>query len=235
VNLNDLKSPFEDDSHTFHDGPLQRYFRMRKWFFLTGLFIILLDRGWIDYSKISAWLGVGSLPASIVSYSLMGTGVYLIVQSVLVLVQISTTYRASLAARVETVRSATVDGYMRVIENMTKQLEEMASGELVQKMLSLGAIIAEPIEGRKTHSILSTRNQLVRALLDQTLEVSRNVPAEMHEHAGIIKAARSRLLQAARSHNRSRTVIATSEMSLDAIRILPTFTFLVFAVTSALL
>ena len=89
----------DDDSGTFDGHPIKRFFRMRKWFFATALALLVIDTGWLDYATLAKFLALPDFPKEVLQTSLTYTGLYLIVQSSLVGIQIFATYQNSLLLR----------------------------------------------------------------------------------------------------------------------------------------
>lgn len=95
----DFKTPFDDDSHTFQDGVLQRAFRMRKWMFANAALLIVLSAGWMNYSKTVSALGLDFLPELQLRQVLTITRFYLLLQFALVAYQLFVAYPESLRDR----------------------------------------------------------------------------------------------------------------------------------------
>lgn len=118
----DIKSPFDDDSHTFEQGPIPRFYRMRKWFFATGASLLLLETGWLDFAAVAQFFAVPGLPPQVAHAFLTVTGVYLIVQAVAVLVQIQFTYPESIHARIGHFKTRKHKAYSDTIDQLEAEL-----------------------------------------------------------------------------------------------------------------
>lgn len=95
----DFRAPFDDDGHSVSDGPLQRFFRMRKWFFATAVLLVLLETSWVAYDDIVNALKIPLLPREVVHSALSVTGIYLLAQGALVVLQIIVFYGDNERAR----------------------------------------------------------------------------------------------------------------------------------------
>ena len=117
----DLKSPFDDDAHTFADGAFARFMRMRKWFFLVGIFLVAIERGWWDFSVSMRVLALGGVPRVAFQSGLTIVGLYLLIQASIVVWQIARTYSEMVVARVQLAESITLNDLTRQIDKLRDQ------------------------------------------------------------------------------------------------------------------
>lgn len=249
--MSDWKTPFDDDGHTLHDGPLSRFFRMRKWFFSVGALILLIDTHWWDVGATTRALALSSLPTSLVHAALTATGIYLLFQSALVVLQIGLTYSETVAARARIIKA---EAAAQLREAASRQEESLgtlalearslafAYGSMSRKQVvdvlpphEIRSIVAE-LDGWMTEveryigkmGIDPTdpeavfRNELSRRGLPVA---SRAVYAACRRY---LLAMEMRAQANAMQRHGSALVLITSEVILDAMRIVPTLAFLVY-------
>lgn len=251
----DWKSPFDDDGHTFHDGPLARFFRMRKWFFAIGVALLLIDTGWWDFEATTRTLALQALPIEFVQTALTLTGIYLLVQSALVTLQIGLTYSETVAARARIIKSEAVTT-MR--EAATAR--EVSLGSLGPDANRIAKDFAHSFHGRDLDSM--TEEQIhhlgvsFKQLVNEVERVAANAPSDplkpdntfrhASSDAGIPEGSRGAYEAAgyafeiaamrARANEMQRKGAAffliTSEIALDGMRIVPTLGFLIYGLTT---
>lgn len=247
------KTPFDDDGHTFQDGPLTRFFRMRKWFFAVGVLLLLLHTGWWDFSATTSALALSELPILVFRTALTATGIYLLVQSALVTLQIGLTYSETVEARAKAIKS---EAAFELRSAADKQ--EAALGTHRDEAARIARLLARAMYEHETLETLPPgRVRIVyhawegvrrKAEEDATHIESEVLDPEADFHQALMNADRPPASRAgymaagsfleltelrARASELQRKgtagLLIGSEMALDALRIVPTLAFLVYA------
>jgi len=216
----DLKSPFDDDSHTFHDGALPRYFRMRKWFFLTAMLLILLDTNWLDFPALTKALQVPSLPREIVHSALTATAAYLVVQASFIVIQIAITYRESLLARVSGIQAKGIEELRREIGSAEQQLRDYRESRdrLMQERTRQENTLYMDDSGK----LKEAEQQRVTDALDKLSREARYLSETVFSLGGELERSIG-------NAGNARRIIGASEIALDLMRVAPTFGYLIYA------
>lgn len=201
----DIKTPFDDDSHTLHDGPIPRFFRMRKWFFATGLSLLLLDTGWWDYQSTMDALALSAVPKNVIHIATTLTGAYLMAQASLVATQIGATYGNTILVRSKLIRSAAANDLFERADKMEESLRERLGPQRFAELA--GGFDIDPPGGYSfgTHSRGDVDAYLMaQNIRREALEIERRQTA--------------------------RSLVLGTEVALDMMRIVPTLGFLIYSV-----
>jgi hypothetical protein len=205
----EIKNPFDDDSHTFTDGPVERFFRMRKWAFAASVALLLLDNRWWDFETVAGALALSALPHGAVQIAVILAVGYLLLQSLIMIWQIALTYRQTLNARVKLIESDRLKALDEAIEPVRK--EAVRAGAKLRALEGLSVAVEERTGTKTEYSEKSSDMEEYEQLLRRLNELE-DVRASL-----------------AREHSRARSTLQLSEACLDAIRIVPTPFFLAYA------
>ena len=94
-----LQILFGDDEHTAEEGPYKRLLKTRKWLYISSFASLLISNGLYDETSAARVLSPIKLPASALETSLRIGLLYLIVQYILLLIQLWTSYDIVLEER----------------------------------------------------------------------------------------------------------------------------------------
>jgi hypothetical protein len=196
----DFKTPFDDDSATFHDGPLERCFRMRKWMFATAFSLTVLGTNWLNYGAATKAFNLEALPKQAVQLWLTIAGFYLLAQFVIFFRQIVATYEVDLRLRI-----AKVSSWQALqIETQLKELytaldKHPADGFLPRPGESV-------IHVQRNHDRLSPSSNEKKSYEALSTQISQLIAAQAHQ---------------AEKVQGKRIALLWTEFVLDAARVLP--------------
>lgn len=155
---------FNDDEHTAKDGPYTRTLKTRKWLYLGSLAATIIGFNLFDADALSAVFPFIVAPTWLISQLVLVGLIYLLLQYVMLLVQLATTYDITLNDRLsfrradelkvafDTLRSA--EASVNAISSAPSRGEEKDVEAIRRRANLMGATIADTQDAIQADEVL---------------------------------------------------------------------------------
>ena len=201
----------DDDTDIFEGHPIKRFFKMRKWFAFVSFVLLLLHNNWLDYESLASLLRITGLPKQEFIRIVTVAGIYFLLQSTLLILQITTTYSESISGRSNLIYGARLDGLR---SNTNEARDRLSNAEQELKKLK-----QQYPDGKfPENKAFELRDREERLY------------AEVHNLEKIADEAERDYMTFLYNNEKKRERIEFSELVLDFVRIVPIYLFMIYSV-----